>query len=89
MAPRGWGFWTEAKLDILSAYLPAFATASKSVSELTYLALFAGNASNQRRDVDRDIRGSGIRGFESLPWHARVFLFELEPVETDLEESLR
>ena len=54
MAPRGWGFWTEAKLDILSAYLPAFATASRSVDELIYLDLFAGNTLNQRRDVDRD-----------------------------------
>lgn len=89
MPPRGWGFWTEAKLDILSAYLPALATASKSVHELTYLDLFAGNASNQRRDVDRDIRGSAIRALEALPEHARIILFERDRVAVELERHLR
>lgn len=90
MAPRGWGFWTEAKLDILSAYLPAFVTASKTKApgELIYLDLFAGNALNQRRDVDRDIRGSAIRALESLPEYARVLLFELDRVATELDREL-
>lgn len=89
MAPRGWGFWTEAKLDILSAYLPAFATASKSVNELVYLDLFAGNALNQRRDVERDIRGSAVRALESLPEHTRIVLFELDRVAVELDRELR
>ena len=91
MAPRGWGFWTEAKLDILSAYLPAFASAGskKAQGELIYLDLFAGNASNQRRDVDRDIRGSAIRALEALPDYARVYLFERERVAAELESELR
>lgn len=91
MAPRGWGFWTEAKLDILSAYLPALATAGskKAAGELIYLDLFAGNASNQRRDVDRDIRGSSLRALETLPDYARIYLFELDRVAAELESELR
>lgn len=91
MAPRGWGFWTEAKLDILSAYLRAFASAGskKAAGELVYLDLFAGNASNQRRDVERDIKGSAIRALEALPDYARLFLFELDKVAAELERELR
>lgn len=91
MTARGWGFWTEAKLDILSAYLSAFAIAGrkKAPGALVYLDPFAGNASNQRRDVERDIRGSVIRALESLPDYARAYLFELERVAAELEADLR
>lgn len=53
MAPRGWGFWTEAKLDILSGYLPALAAAGskKAPGELIYLDLFA--EAYERRRVGR------------------------------------
>ena len=70
MTTRGWGYWTEAKLDILSAYLPAFATASTKAGAVVYLDLFAGNESNQRRDTGDDIKGSAVRALESLPDHA-------------------
>ncbi len=91
MAPRGWGFWTEAKLDILSAYLSAFAIAGskKAPGALVYLDLFAGNSSNERRDVKRDIKGSAIRAIEELPEYARIYLFELERIATELEVDLR
>ena len=39
---RTWGYWTQAKLQILARYLQAFATASKGVSERVYLDAFAG-----------------------------------------------
>lgn len=91
MAPRGWGFWTEAKLDILSAYLRAFATAGskKAQGQLTYLDLFAGNASNQRRDTQQDIQGSSVRALEALPEYARIFLFERDSVAAELRSNLR
>ncbi|MGQ0745125.1 MAG: three-Cys-motif partner protein TcmP [Acidimicrobiales bacterium] len=91
VARRGWGYWTEAKLDVLSAYLPAFATASKFRAQgaLVYLDLFAGNGANERRDVERDIRGSAIRALESLPHHATVVLFERDRVAAQLEAELR
>lgn len=91
MAPPGWGFWTEAKLDILSAYLSAFAIAGSKRAQggLIYLDLFAGNTSNQRRDVARDIKGSSVRALEALPDYARVVLFELAGVAGELEGDLR
>lgn len=91
MTPRGWGFWTEAKLDILTAYLSAFATAGskRAAGQLIYLDLFAGNATNQRRDVPRDIRGSAVRALEMLPEYATIHLFELRAVAPKLEGELR
>jgi three-Cys-motif partner protein len=88
MAPRGWGYWTEAKLDTLSAYLPAFATASTRAGSVVYLDLFAGNDSNQRRDTGTDIRGSAVRALEALPYSARLYLFELPRVAAALKDRL-
>jgi three-Cys-motif partner protein len=85
---RGWGYWTEAKLDILSAYLPAFATASTKAGAVVYLDLFAGNDSNQRRDTGNDIKGSAVRALDSLPDHAHLYLFELPKVASTLSDRL-
>lgn len=89
MAERGWGYWTEAKLDILTDYLPSFAIASKQARHLVYLDLFAGNASNQRRDKPTDIKGSAIRALEALPSHTDLIFFELPSVASQLEARLR
>ena len=86
---RGWGYWTEAKLDILSAYLPAFTTASKAAGRTVYLDLFAGDASNHRRDTGADIKGSALRALEAFPPFTRLFLFELDPVAERLSTALR
>lgn len=88
MSARGWGYWTEAKLDILSAYLPAFATASTKAGALVYLDLFAGNDANQRRDTGADIKGSAVRALDALPDHARLYLFELPRVAAALNDRL-
>lgn len=89
MAPRGWGYWTEAKLDILSAYLPAFTTASTKAGQTIYLDLFAGNESNERRDIARDLKGSALRALETVPALSRLYFFELKPVAAQLEQRLR
>ena len=89
MATRGWGYWTEAKLDILSAYLPAFAKASTRAGSIVYLDLFAGNDKNQRRDTGVDINGSAVRALDALPDRARLYLFELPKVAVALETRLR
>ena len=88
MAPRGWGYWTEAKLDILSKYLQAFTTASKSAGK-TVLDLFAGSATNQRRDILTDILGSSIRALRTEPRFDRLLLFELSDVAASLDAYLR
>lgn len=67
MAERPWGFWTESKLDMLSAYLPAFTTASKRASSTVYLDLFAGQAINISRDTGRPIDGSLLRALQTTP----------------------
>lgn len=89
MAQRGWGYWTEAKLDILSAYLPAFATASKKAGKTVYLDLFAGNEANQRRDTGQDLNGSAVRALATVPDLALLYFFELPRVAAKLEERLR
>ena len=89
MARRGWGYWTEAKLDILSAYLPAFATASKSVGSTTYLDLFAGHADNERRDTGADVKGSAMRALEVTPHLTDLYFCDLPAVASELETSLR
>lgn len=88
MARRGWGYWTEAKLEILSAYLPAFSTASKRAGKTVYLDLFAGNEANQRRDTGQDLSGSAVRALETAPALALLYFFELPRVAAKLEERL-
>ena len=89
MARRGWGYWTEAKLDILSAYLPAFTTASKSVGSTTYLDLFAGHADNERRDTGADVKGSAIRVLEVVPPLTDLYFCDLPQVASKLGAALR
>jgi hypothetical protein len=43
-AGQSWGFWSQAKLEMLAQYLDRFATASKSKSERIYLDAFAGDS---------------------------------------------
>jgi three-Cys-motif partner protein len=88
MARRGWGYWTEAKLDILSAYLPAFTTASKTVGSTTYLDLFAGHADNERRDTGVDVKGSAIRALEVVPLLADLYFCDLPHVARQLKAEL-
>jgi three-Cys-motif partner protein len=61
------GFWTESKLDMLSAYLPAFTTASKKARPTVYLDLFAGQEMNISRDTGKPIDGSLRRALEAVP----------------------
>jgi three-Cys-motif partner protein len=77
VAERPWGFWTESKLDMLSAYLPAFTTASKKALSTVYLDLFAGQATNVSRDTGRPIEGSLLRALQTTPSFTVVRGFEL------------
>lgn len=85
---RSWGFWTQAKLEMLAEYLDAFAIASKGQAERVYLDAFAGEAMGLDRLTGQEFRGSArialdagggsgfsrLRYFEKPPRAARLDL---------------
>lgn len=76
---RGWGPWTEVKLDALGNYLQAFTVASARAKRTLYLDLMAGSISNRSRDTGREIAGSAERALSVVPSFSRAVLCELQP----------
>lgn len=90
MAERPWGFWTESKLDMLSAYLLAFTTASKKAPSTVYLDLFAGQATNISRDTGNRIEGSLRRALRTEPPFTVLRGFELKQQRArSLQDAVR
>jgi three-Cys-motif partner protein len=87
---RTWGFWTRSKLDILSAYLPAFTRASsrKARGTTVYLDLFAGTPEGTERVTGEPIPSSVERALNTVPRFSRYFFFELPVVATALQNEL-
>jgi three-Cys-motif partner protein len=87
---RTWGFWTRNKLDILSAYLHAFTTASRKKARATtvYLDLFAGTPAGMERDTGQPIPNSVVRALNTTPRFTRHYFFELPAVANDLDNEL-
>ena len=87
---RTWGFWTLNKLDILSAYLPAFTTASsgKARGITVYLDLFAGTPEGTERDTGHPIASSALRALNATPRFSRHYFFELPSVASELKTEL-
>jgi three-Cys-motif partner protein len=79
VAERPWGFWTESKLDMLSAYLRAFTVASKRAGTTVYLDLFAGQATNINKHTGLPIEGSVVRALHTSPPFTVLRGFELKP----------
>lgn len=89
-AGRGWGLWSRIKLDVLSAYLDRFTTASKSASEIVYLDLFAGEVENFARTTGEKIVGSARLALDTTnPPFTRLAFFELPGKAEKLEANLR
>lgn len=76
---RGWGPWTEVKLDALSNYLQAFTVASARAKRTLYFDLMAGSISNRSRETGREIAGSAERALSVVPSFSRAVLCELQP----------
>src|SRR2546423_3995216 len=90
MTPKPWGWWTQHKLQILSDYLEAFATASgKKVEERIYLDLFAGWPDNISRETGGSVISSVQRALKVVPPFTRVCLFELGAKARQLDSEVR
>lgn len=90
LAARGWGPWTQIKLDALEDYLSAFTKASQSARGTVYLDLFAGAFSNKDRLTGAPIMGSPYRALSVTPQFSKVYGFELqENIARQLEAKLR
>lgn len=74
---RTWGYWTEQKLSMLTDYLPAFTTASKSAGTTLYMDLFAGDTRSLSRTTGKPIDGSPRVALNATPGFDKVVLFEL------------
>jgi three-Cys-motif partner protein len=75
---------------MLSAYLPAFTTASKKAASTVYLDLFAGQAMNISRDTGKPIDGSLLRALQCTPPFTIVRGFELQQARArSLQDAYR
>lgn len=87
---RGWDWWSEAKLQILSEYLHGFTTAVTGKSpDVLCLDLFAGSYDNERRHGGGTFPGSARIALETEPPFTRVALFELPEPAAKLEAAIR
>lgn len=89
-AGRGWGLWSQIKLEVLRGYLDRFTTASKSVPEIVYLDLFAGEPENFARATGEAMIGSARLALDTTnPPFTRLLFFELPESAEKLEAKLR
>jgi three-Cys-motif partner protein len=87
---RSWGYWTEAKLDVLSRYLDAFTTATKNKArERIYLDAFAGEGRGVSRTTGEEFESSPrlALGIDNPPF-SRLRFFELDRKATRLAGEL-
>jgi three-Cys-motif partner protein len=88
---RPWGFWTEAKLQLLADYLDRFTTATKhKATERIYLDLFAGEGHGISRTTGESFKASPRIALDvDDPAFTQLRFFELPPTAQRLETSLR
>ncbi|MGW4291673.1 three-Cys-motif partner protein TcmP [Micromonospora chersina] len=88
-SPRTWGYWTEQKLSMLAAYLPAFTRASQKSRRTLYLDLFAGQDRNLSRTTGEPISGSPRVALDTAPPFSKAIFFELPSQAAGLEAELK
>ena len=75
---KGWDWWSEAKLQVLTDYLEGFTRAVRGKSsEAIYLDLFAGSYENDRRYGTGTFPGSAQVALNTQPEFTRLAFFEL------------
>jgi three-Cys-motif partner protein len=91
MTGRGWGLWSQIKLDVLNRYMHQFLQTTKNKStERIYLDLFAGEPENFTRATGERVVGSASLALsQQNPSFTRIALFELEANAHALELDLR
>lgn len=82
------GYWTEVKLDVLSKYLTAFNTASRSARSTVYLDLFGGSLTHTREDNGQTFYGSTARAITTQPPFTRLAFWELDGPAATLKRNL-
>lgn len=87
---RSWGYWTEAKLELLGRYLDAFTTAtSLKASERIYLDAFAGEGRGVSRTTGEEFESSPRIALSiQNPPFTRLRFFELGRKATRLQQEL-
>ena len=91
-ATRAWGYWSQAKLQILERYLKAFLQASSGVSERIYLDAFAGSGRGRDRLTGEEFEGSAriaLNAMSGQHGFTRFLYFEQESLAATLERKLR
>lgn len=87
---KGWDWWSEAKLQVLADYLPAFTRVVRSRStEAIYLDLFAGSFENDRRHGTGTFPGSAQIALSAEPEFTKLSFFELPGPATALRTDIR
>lgn len=75
---KGWDWWSEAKLQVLSDYMNGFTRAVRGKStEAICLDLFAGSFDNERRHGTGTFPGSSQIALTAEPGFTRLAFFEL------------
>lgn len=88
---RVWGFWTQAKLQMLAEYLGRFAQASKGQAERVYLDAFAGEGHGLDRVTGEKFHGSARIALDAGEdaGFTRFRYFEMGQKAAELQQRLR
>lgn len=100
MRPRTWGYWSQAKLQILQRYLPAFLQASSNIRrdrdgvlQAVYIDAFAGLGRGIDRLTGQEFNGSARIAAEARAANdhhfSQLIYFELADRAAELEQQLR
>lgn len=89
---RAWGYWSQAKLQILDDYLRAFLRASSPIETRIYVDAFAGWGTGRDRATGEEFAGSARIALEAVAGEHRftkLLFFESPEPAAELERTLR